>query len=115
MTKGHVGCGIISALLAMSECQNQTDGAAFPANRIAHVSLVLKDGRRLTSDPTEASGDPKTQASLQDVRKKYYAWASPVIGATRTKAMSKAIDALGTGAKNTLNDLILAPAEGPDK
>ncbi|MEO9777500.1 MAG: MmgE/PrpD family protein [Sedimentitalea sp.] len=125
MVRGDVGPDDVAQgalsdpeILRLSESMIVTESdaynAAFPGNRIAHVSLVLKDGRRLTSDPTEASGDPETPASLQDVREKYYAWASPVIGAARTKAISKAIDALGTGADNTLPDLILAPAEGPD-
>ncbi|MEM6421817.1 MAG: MmgE/PrpD family protein, partial [Pseudomonadota bacterium] len=42
--------------------------AAFPAHRYAHVTLVLRDGRRLVSPRTEAHGDPEDPAPLDEVR-----------------------------------------------
>ncbi len=125
MVRGAVGPGDVAAealadpeVLRLSESMVMTESdaynAAFPANRIAHVSLVLKDGRRLTSEPTEASGDPESPASLQELRAKYQAWATPVIGARRSRAISDAIDRLGRGGEHILPDLVLAPATGPD-
>ncbi len=86
--------------------------AAFPARRFAHVTLVLRDGRRLTSATTEASGDPENPASGADIRAKYHAYATPVLGEPRTRAIEAAVDGLAPGALGPLADLILTgPAE----
>ncbi|MBA3324003.1 MAG: MmgE/PrpD family protein [Rhodobacteraceae bacterium] len=87
--------------------------AAFPARRFAHVTLLLKDGRCLTSPRTEASGDPENPAPIDEVRAKFHAYSAPVLGQARASAIEAAIDRLDAGAGiATLADLVLAPAEG---
>ncbi len=86
--------------------------AAFPARRIADVTLVLTDGTRLSSGPTEAKGDPEAPASMADVRAKFHAYADPVLGAGPAGALERGIDALGSGESlKPVLDLILAPAQ----
>ncbi len=86
--------------------------AAFPAHRFADVTLLLKDGRRLTSPRTEASGDPENPAPIAEVRAKFHASADAVLGAARADAIEAAVDALGAGGLDGLADLVLSPAAG---
>ncbi|MEX1661546.1 MmgE/PrpD family protein [Thioclava sp. 15-R06ZXC-3] len=84
--------------------------AAFPARRLAEVTLVLQDGRRLMSGPTEAGGDPETPTPDAKLREKYRAYAGPVLGSARSQAIETAVDGLGMGgALSTLLDLVLSP------
>lgn len=83
--------------------------AAFPARRFAHVSLILRDGRCLTSAPTEASGDPENPASETEIRCKFRTWAAPSLGATRTAEIETAVDALAPEPLGRLASLILSP------
>ena len=71
--------------------------AAFPERRIARVTVVLKDGQRLTSADTEAPGDPEHPVSNVDVMAKFHAYATPVLGADRARAIEAAVDGLGKG------------------
>ena len=56
--------------------------AAFPARRFARVHLVLKDGRTVSSDTTEAQGDPEKKVSNQVIWDKFGALTIPVLGST---------------------------------
>lgn len=77
--------------------ENETYNAAFPARRIAHVSLLLKDGTRLDSPPAEALGDPETPASMEAIRTKFHTYADPVMGVSRAAEVARLIDNLGSG------------------
>jgi 2-methylcitrate dehydratase PrpD len=99
----------LSTGMMIDECEEYN--AAFPARRIAHVTLVLRDGRRLTSGPTEASGDPENPASDTEIAAKYHAYAAPVLGTSRAKAIAAAIDGLDNGPLAPFTDLILAHPE----
>ena len=72
--------------------------AAFPERRIARVTIVLKDGQRLTSADTEAPGDPENPVSNADVRAKFHAYAEPVLGKNRASVVEAAVDGLGKGS-----------------
>lgn len=89
--------------------------AAFPARRIAHVALVLKDGRRLESGPTEARGDPESPLSDAEVREKFHALADPLLGETRAAAIEQAVD--GLGMDTAIDELLrhVGPAVTPEK
>ncbi len=87
--------------------ESDTYNQAFPARRFAHVTLVLHDGRRLTSQPTEASGDPESPASEAEIRAKFHAYTAPVLGAQRAEEIESAVDALESAPLSTLTDLIL--------
>lgn len=54
--------------------------AAFPARRFARVHLHMKDGRVLTSDATEAQGDPENKVSDTVIWDKFRSLTSPVLG-----------------------------------
>lgn len=100
----------LSGTMIVTESEDYN--AAFPAQRFADATLVLKDGRRLRSPRTEASGDPEDAAPMQVVREKFRAYAGPVLGAARTERIEAVVDDLGNIGSRTLTDLILSPATG---
>lgn len=75
--------------------ESDTYNAAFPAKRIADVTLVLNDGRELRSGPTEALGDPENPVSLDNVISKYYAYAEPMLGQARAHDIQTHVLSLG--------------------
>ena len=77
--------------------ESDTYNAAFPARRFAHAVLVLQDGTRLDSAPTEARGDPEAMVSRAEMHAKFHACADPVLGAARAHALRAAAEALGPG------------------
>ncbi|MDW4550053.1 MmgE/PrpD family protein [Defluviimonas sp. D31] len=102
--------------LAQSMTVTESDeyNAAFPARRIAHVALVLKDGRRLQSEPTEALYDPEAPVDMATVRAKFRAYAGPALGTDRAAAIEAAVDRLGDGSGIAdLIELVQAPAAEP--
>lgn len=74
--------------------ESDTYNAAFPARRFAHAVLVLHDGTRLQSAPTEARGDPEAMVSQAEMQAKYLAFADPVLGAARAQALKAEVSAL---------------------
>ena len=89
--------------------ESDTYNAAFPARRFAHAVLVLQDGTRLASPPTEARGDPEVMVSREEMRQKFHACADPVLGTARATALRVAAEGLGTGKPaQDLLDLALA-------
>ncbi|MFT7596771.1 MAG: 2-methylcitrate dehydratase PrpD [Paracoccaceae bacterium] len=93
--------------------ESEDYNAAFPANRIAHATLVLKDGRRLTSPPTEATGDPENPVSMAQVQRKYKAYANPVLGVDRAARIEVAIAGLATSGIDTLAKSVTDPVSDP--
>ena len=61
---------------------SETDdfNAAFPARRFARVHLHMSDGRVLTSDATEAQGDPENKVSDAVIWDKFRNLTRPVLG-----------------------------------
>jgi 2-methylcitrate dehydratase PrpD len=109
MVRGQVGAAEVAAeAFEDAEVQRLAAGmvfeesedynAVFPAHRCAHVTLVLHDGRRLTSERTEALGDP--EAPLEDavVMAKFRGLADPVIGAEAAREAARVIDGLDEAA-----------------
>jgi 2-methylcitrate dehydratase PrpD len=95
---------------AMEVVEDDAFNAAFPAQRIASVTLTLGDGRVLTSGPVEARGDPEAPVAMEEVRAKFHAYADPGLGADRATAIEAEVDALGQGGDAArLTDLITAP------
>lgn len=105
-------------ILRLSETMRITEtdacNAAFPARRIAEVTLHLRDGRQIASGPVEAMGDPEDPAPDSDVRAKFHALTDPVTGPARARAIEAAVDALPDTSLSALGDLILA-APGGDR
>ncbi len=67
---------------------------AFPARRFARVVLVLSDGSRLASEPTEAGGDPEHPLSDGELGRKYQSLTHEVIGADRAAALADEIEVI---------------------
>ena len=85
--------------------------AAFPARRIARVTLHLGDGRTLTSADTEARGDPEAPVEPSEITAKFHRYATPVLGAARTDALASAVMGLGDGSGiGAFLDAVMAPA-----
>lgn len=61
--------------------------AAFPASRIADVSLVLRDGRRVPSGPTTAAGNPEAPLTMRELTEKFLVSAVPVVGEARAQRL----------------------------
>jgi 2-methylcitrate dehydratase PrpD len=68
--------------------------AAFPEYRIASAIVKLKDGRVLTSGPTQAKGDPEDRVSDDVIKSKFYGLTVPVIGQDKATALAGAIQVL---------------------
>jgi 2-methylcitrate dehydratase PrpD len=89
--------------------ESDTYNAAFPARRFAHAVVVLQDGTRLESPPTEARGDPEAMVSREEMRQKFHACADPVLGAPRAQALRTAAEGLAPGGSaQSLLDLATA-------
>ena len=67
--------------------ESPTMTAAFPALREADVTLVLADGRRISSGPTTACGDPEQPLSTSTLIEKFRAGARPVLGDDRAERL----------------------------
>ncbi len=63
----------------------------FPAARWGEVTLVLKDGRRLSSGALNARGGPENPLSEAEVRAKFHDYAEPVLGAAPAQAIEDAV------------------------
>lgn len=61
--------------------------AAFPAQRAARVTLVMRDGTRLEHLQANRKGDPELPLSDQELNDKYLELASPVIGQASAQAL----------------------------
>jgi hypothetical protein len=72
---------VVLDLASMVEI-SETDAfnAAFPARRFARVHLVLKDGRTVSSETTEAQGDPENKVSDRVIWDKFATLTTPVLG-----------------------------------
>lgn len=70
----------------------------YPEGRWADVTLHLTDGRVLTSEDTHARGGPEHPMGRDDIERKFFAFAAPVIGQTRAEALRETVLALPGGA-----------------
>jgi 2-methylcitrate dehydratase PrpD len=95
----------------MQVTESDSYNAAFPARRIAHAVIVLRDGTRLESPPTEARGDPEVMVSRAEMLAKFHACADPVLGPARARALRLAAMDLSPGrSAQPLLDLALTAA-----
>ena len=84
---------------------------SYPQRRLASVTVVCRDGRRLETGVKEASGGPQPLVSRAEVVTKFRAFAEPVIGRARTaeiEELALTIDAPGRRFA-TLLDAIVKP------
>ena len=124
MVRGALGpAEVDDASIADPEIRRLADGmtlvedeaccAAFPLQRYAFVTLVMKDGRRIESGRSEARGDPEAPFSAAEHRAKFHAYADAALGPDRARAIVAAAEGLKAGAPLApLADLLVAPAGG---
>lgn len=116
LVRGQVGAGEVTgaalhdpAILRLSDCVNLVDDATynsrFPAERWAHVSFILKDGTRLTSQPAIARGNPENPLSDSELNEKYWLLAEPVLGQERTQLTQDLVHDLSS-RQNVLPELL---------
>jgi len=67
---------------------------SFPARRFARATLRLKDGIVVTSEPTEAKGDPEDKFDDEVVWSKFNGLVEPVLGKGAATNLAQAIRSL---------------------
>ena len=83
---------------------------AFPGRRFARVTVDLQDGRSFLSADTEPRGDPEDHLTDDEIRKKFAAFAHPVLGTERGGHIEALIDGLPTSTSvDELAALLAAP------
>lgn len=100
---------------AITVTERHEYNARFPAQRWAEVTVVLRDGRRISSGPTTAVGDPDrplTDAALVD---KFHTLADGQLGRQRSAAIATAVQQLTdpTADLRQLFEPILNPQTSP--
>jgi 2-methylcitrate dehydratase PrpD len=93
-------------------CDDADFSARFPAERWARVRIVLTNGRTFVSEPARARGNPENPLADDELRRKYFAYAEPVLGGARAARIEQAVDTLLTDATalRALQDDLLEPA-----
>lgn len=102
---GEVSVGVLTAptaadadVLRLSDSMTVTStpdfDRAFPAQRLAEVTLALRDGRRLHSGATTAAGSPEDPMSGEQLEAKYRDLTIPVLGTVRSAEIRTAIEGL---------------------
>ena len=79
-----------------------------PAERWAHVSFTLKDGRRVTSEPAIARGNPENPLSDAEIEAKYFTLAEPVLGKERAAKIRTLVAQLPDADLTAFLDLLLS-------
>ena len=108
IARGEVGAAEVSeAAFADPEIRRLAQGmtireseaynAEFPARRLAHVVLSLRDGRRLTSPTTEPRGDAEAPLSDAELLEKFHRLSSPLLTRERSERVAKHALGLGDG------------------
>jgi 2-methylcitrate dehydratase PrpD len=97
----------LSESLLMRE--DDTANAAFPTERLAQVSLVLRDGTRLDGGWLSPRWDHRAPPSPAELRSKFHALADPILGPVRSDAIEAALHDLADGSLSVLTDLLFQP------
>jgi len=83
----------------------------FPEDRLASVTVSLRDGTVLESGVTRASGGPDPQASEAEVVEKFYNFAVPVLGRRRSETIVASTLSLGQ-EKSSFQTLLATLTDG---
>lgn len=80
--------------------------------RWADVTLYLKDGRALQSEPRKPKGDPDDPLSDAEIHEKFHRFADPILGLARASGIEAAVSEIdkANADMNWLNQLIYLPA-----
>jgi len=86
--------------------------ARFPAERLAVVTLRLKDGSSLCSETTAARGGAECPLSDDEVFEKFHLLASTTVGRRRSEQILRAVvDLAGSDDASSLLEAVLAGAD----
>ena len=99
----------LSSVLTMGE--DEKANAVFPESRLARADITLKNGQILASTWFEPKWDPSAPPTHEELTKKFYDYATPVLGNSRTKAIHDAVLALDSGDTHNLFDLLYPSIE----
>lgn len=101
--------------LSRSMILRETDdyNARFPAERITHVTLHLKDGRQLTSEPSVGRGNAENPLSDREIVEKFDRYAACTLSSVRVKELKAAVTAVsgGNGSVAELVGALTAPGD----
>jgi len=101
---------IVRLLGLVSLAEDPALSRRFPAERYARVAVTLRDGRRVASGDCVARGSAENPLTDAELRDKFDAYASPVLGPARAARIAAAVDALATGGSiDALVDDLHAP------
>jgi 2-methylcitrate dehydratase PrpD len=79
---------------AMTLTEDAAFSRSFPVERWARVRVTLTDGRTLVSEPARARGNPENPLADDELRRKFLAYAQPVLGGARTAGIERAVHGL---------------------
>jgi 2-methylcitrate dehydratase PrpD len=97
----------LSDTLVMAE--DARSNAAFPQERLARVTLVLRDGTRLDGAEMSPKWDHRAPPTEAELRAKFHALADPVLGIARAAAIETALADLPNTGLEPLTDQLFAP------
>ena len=97
----------LAQTLQLNDAPDMT--AAFPARRSADVSLVLADGRRLSSGPTEVPGDPEAALTTVQLEEKFLQSTTGPLGEARAHGLLALLRGTNDCPLSELLDEIHAP------
>lgn len=94
---------------AMTMIEDAEANAAFPHKRLGRVTLTLRDGTRLKSPLVTPKWDAEAPPTEAELRAKFHAFADPVIGEPRARAIQNALHELPHSGLAPLCDLLAQP------
>jgi 2-methylcitrate dehydratase PrpD len=100
----------LSSVLTMGE--DEKANAVFPESRLARADITLKNGQVFASTWFEPKWDPNAPPTEEELTKKFYDYATPVLGDTRTQEIYDAIMLLENTDTQNLFDLLSVSPEG---
>ena len=100
----------LSSVLTMGE--DEKANAVFPESRLARADITLKNGQVFASTWFEPKWDPNAPPTEEELTKKIYDYATPVLGDTRTQEIYDAIMLLENTDTQNLFDLLSVSPEG---
>ncbi len=111
-TTGLEDAGVVRLVAVTTAIEDAEFADRFPAERWARVRIMLSDGRTFASTSVRDRGNPDNPLSHDELRAKYRALATPVLGVERASRIEHAVDrlALEPSALPTLLEELLRPA-----
>ncbi len=124
LVRGHLGAEEVLAagledpdIVALnSRITVEEDGsfnARFPAERLASVQIIMRDGQCLTSGPASARGDPENSLSDREIHEKFAALAGH-LGPERSQAIAEAVKNIDRSRTSQELGELLVDGIGPD-